>query len=126
MITKFSLKERLVGTLLMCAIVPMAVVGYFMIVFIGFFGRVDRVRQGVRAMDHFVNATIFNGYAWESVSSHAWRKRDKRWAKFIIWLTDKFQKDHCKRSNKREQDIINLMLKKRLHQQTIGKKSIEK
>lgn len=110
----------------MCAIVPMAVVGYLMIVFIGFFGRVDRVRQGVRAMDHFVNATIFNGYAWESVSSHAWRKRDERWAKFIIWLTDKFQQDHCKRSNKREQDIINLMLKKRLHQQTIGKKSIEK
>ncbi|EMW2630905.1 hypothetical protein AAET80_001788 [Campylobacter coli] len=22
-------------------------------------------------MDHFVNASLFNGYAWESVSSHA-------------------------------------------------------
>jgi len=118
---KISLKERLGGTILMCAIVPLAVMGYLLIVFIGFFGKVDRARQGVRAMDHFVNATIFNGYAWESVSSHAWRKRDKRWARFIIWLTDKFQKDHCKRSNKREQDIIDLMIKKRLHEQTIGK-----
>jgi len=118
---KISLKERLGGTILMCAIVPLAVMGYLLIVFIGFFGKVDRARQGVRALDHFVNATIFNGYAWESVSSHAWRKRDKRWARFIIWLTDKFQKDHCKRSNKREQDIIDLMIKKRLHEQTIGK-----
>jgi len=122
MIDRLSLKERLGGTILMCAIVPLAVIGYLLIVFIGLFGKVDRVRQGVRAMDHFVNATIFNGYAWESVSSHAWRMRHKRWAKFVIWLTNKFQKDHCKRSNKREQDIIDLMLSKRLHEQTIGKK----
>jgi len=119
---KISLKERLGGTVLMFAIVPLAVLGYLLIVFIGFFGKVDRARQGVRAMDHFVNATIFNGYAWESVSSHAWRMRHKKWAKFVIWLTNKFQQDHCMRSNKREQDIIDLMLKKRLHEQTIGKK----
>lgn len=123
MINKFSLKERLAGTVLMCAIVPMAVAGYLLIVVVGFFGKVDRARQGVRAMDHFVNATLFNGYAWESLSSHAWREREKRWARFIIWLTDHFQKDHCKRSNKREQDIIDLMLNKRLHHQTIGKNS---
>ena len=122
MIERLSLKERLGGTILMCAIVPLAVIGYLLIVFVGLFGKVDRVRQGVRAMDHFVNATIFNGYAWESISSHAWRMRDEPWAKFVIWLTDKFQKDHCQRSNKREQDIIDLMLKKRLHEQTIGKK----
>lgn len=122
MIERLSIKERLSGTILMCAIVPLAVIGYLLIVVVGLFGKVDRVRQGVRAMDHFVNATIFNGYAWESVSSHAWRIGDEPWAKFIIWLTDKFQKDHCKRSNKREQDIVDLMLKKRLHEQTIGKK----
>jgi hypothetical protein len=121
LINKLALKERLAGTLLMCAIVPMAIAGYLLIVFVGFFGNVNRARQGVRAMDHFVNATLFNGYAWESLSSHAWRERDKRWAKFIIWLTDYFQKDHCKRSNKREQDIIDLMLNKKLHHQTIGK-----
>lgn len=122
MVDRLSLKERLAGTVLMCAIVPMAVAGYLLIVFVGLFGSVARVRQGVRAMDHFVNATLFNGYAWESVSSHAWRERDKRWAKFVIWLTDKFQKDHCRRANKREQPMIDLMLKKGLHHQTVGKK----
>jgi hypothetical protein len=123
-INKLFLKERLAGTILLCAIVPMAVIGYLIIVIFGTFGNVNRVRQGVRALDHFVNATIFNGYAWESVSSHAWRAKDKKWAKFIIWLTDKFQQDHCKRANKREQPIVDLMLKKSLHLQTIGKKSI--
>ena len=116
-----NLKERLAGTILLCAIVPMAVAGYLLIVVVGTFGRVERVRQGVRAMDHFVNASLFNGYAWESVSSHAWRERDKRWAKVVIWITDKFQKDHCRRANKREQPIINLMLTKKLHEQTVGK-----
>lgn len=122
MIERLGLKERLAGTVLMFAIVPMAIAGYLLIVFIGFFGKTSRARQGVRAMDHFVNATLFNGYAWESVSSHAWRERDKRWAKFVIWVTDKFQKNHCKRSNKREQAIIDLMMQKRLHEQTVGKK----
>ena len=117
-----SLYERLGGTILMCAIVPMAIAGYLLIVFVGLFGKVERARQGVRAMDHFVNATLFNGYAWESLSSHAWREQNKRWAKVIIWITNRFQQDHCKRSNKREQPIIDLMMKKRLHEQTIGKK----
>ena len=119
---KLNIKERLAGTILLCAIVPLAVLGYLLIVIVGLFGKVDRIRQGVHAMDHFVNATIFNGFAWESVSSHAWREQDKKWAKFIIWITEKFQKNHCERCNRREQDIVDLMLKKRLHEQTIGKK----
>ena len=52
----------------MCAIEPLAVLGYELIVWEGFFGRAERGRAGVRALDHFVNATVFNGYAWESVS----------------------------------------------------------
>lgn len=117
---KFNLKERLAGTILLCVIVPLAIISYFFIVVVGIFGKISRVRQGVRALDHFVNATLFNGYAIESISSHAWRKKDKRWAKIIIWLTDKFQKDHCKRANKREQPLVDLMLKKGLYKQTIG------
>ncbi|MDQ7085952.1 MAG: hypothetical protein Q9M36_14035 [Sulfurovum sp.] len=104
----------------MSAIVPLAVLGYMLILCIGLCGKVKRGRQGVRAMDHFVNATLFNGYAWESISSHAWRDRDSTWAKGVIWLTNLFQKDHCKRSNKREQPIVDLILKKGLHHQTIG------
>lgn len=115
------MREKLAGTILLCAIVPLAVVGYFFIVIVGIFGKSDRVRQGVRALDHFVNATLFNGYAWESLSSHAWRAREKRWAKIIIKITDFFDKDHCKKANRREQDVIDLILKKKLTDQTIGK-----
>lgn len=103
----------------MCAIVPLAILGYLLLWWVGLFGKTDRGRAGVRALDHFVNATLFNGYAWESVSSHAWRERDKKWAKAVIWVTDLFQKDHCMRSNKREQRIVDLVLKKGLDKQTI-------
>ena len=114
------MKERLAGFVLMCAIVPMAVLGYLILCWVGLFGRTERGRSGVRALDHFVNATVFNGYAWESVSSHAWRERNnKRWAKGVIWLTDQFQKDHCKRANKREQPMVDLALKKGLEKRTV-------
>lgn len=113
------MKERLAGFLLMCAIVPLAILGYLLLWWVGLFGKTERGRAGVRALDHFVNATLFNGYAWESVSSHAWRERDKKWAKAVIWVTDLFQKDHCMRSNKREQRIVDLVLQKGLDKQTI-------
>lgn len=117
------MKERLAGFLVMTLMVPLAVIGYLLLVFIGFFGPVSRGRAGVRALDHFVNATVFNGYTWESVSSHAWRKRDSRlWARVVIKITDFFQQDHCRRANKREQPVVDLVLQKGLHEQTIGKK----
>lgn len=115
------MKEKLAGTVLLCAVVPLFIIGYLFIVIVGLFISVKRVRQGVRAMDHFVNATLFDGYAWESLSSHAWRDRHKKWAKVVIKITDFFQKDHCKRANKREQPIIDLMLQKGLDKQSIGK-----
>ena len=113
------MKERLIGFVLMTVVVPLAVLGYLILVWVGFFGRNARGRAGVRALDHFVNATVFNGYAWESVSSHAWRMRERRWARAIIWLTDHFQKNHCQRANQREQPILDLVLQKGLDQQTI-------
>ena len=113
------MKERLAGFVLMTAIVPLALAGYLLLVWVGFFGRTERGRAGVRALDHFVNATLFNGYAWESVSSHAWRMRHRRWARAVIWFTDRLQKGHCQRANKREQPVVDLMLAKGLHKQTI-------
>lgn len=114
------MKERLAGFLIMTALVPSAIIGYLLLVYIGFFGRTKRGRAGVRAIDHFVNATIFNGNAWESVSSHAWRERhNKRWARVVVWVTDQFQKNHCQRANKREQPVVDLILKKGLDKQTI-------
>jgi hypothetical protein len=114
-----TLKERVAGFILMTVIVPLAVLGYMLLVYVGFFGRTERGRAGVRALDHFVNATVFNGYAWESVSSHAWRERHRGWAKAVIWITDRFQPDHCRRANKREQPLIDLVLKKGLQDKTI-------
>lgn len=113
------MKERLIGFVLMTVVVPLAVLGYLILVWVGFFGRNARGRAGVRALDHFVNATVFNGYAWESVSSHAWRMRERRWARAVIWVTDHFQKNHCQRANKREQPVLDLVLQKGLDQQTI-------
>ena len=114
------MKERLAGFLLMTAVVPLAVLGYLIIVYVGFFGNVGRGRAGVRGLDHFVNAAVFNGNAWESVSSHAWRVQDKHfWARSVIWITNKFQQDHCRRANKREQPILDLVVHKRLHEKTI-------
>lgn len=113
------MKERLAGFVLMTVIVPLALAGYLLLVWVGFFGRAERGRAGVRALDHFVNATLLNGYAWESVSSHAWRRRDRRWARAVIWFTDLFQKGHCERANRREQPVVDLMLAKGLHKQTI-------
>ena len=113
------MKERFAGFLLMSAIVPMAIAGYLLLVIVGIAGSTARGRAGVRALDHFVNATLFNGYAWESVSSHAWRAREKRWAKAVIRVTDLFQRGHCQRANKREQPLVDLMLAKGLHKQTI-------
>ena len=113
------MKERLAGFALMTLVVPLAVLGYLILVWVGFFGRSERGRAGVRALDHFVNATVFNGHAWESVSSHAWRCRHRRWARAVIWLTDHFQKDHCERANRREQPVLDLVLEKGLDRQTI-------
>lgn len=113
------MKERIGGFLLMTFIVPMAIVGYLVLVLVGFFGPTHRGRAGVRALDHFVNATVFNGYAWESVSSHAWRERHRRWARVVIWCTDRFQRNHCQRANRREQPLVDLALQKGLEKQTI-------
>ena len=113
------MKERAAGFLIMTALVPGALLGYLLLWWVGLFGPSARGRAGVRALDHFVNATLFNGYAWESVSSHAWRERHRRWARAVIWFTDRFQKNHCQRANKREQPLVDLMLSKGLRRQTI-------
>lgn len=116
------MKERLAGIALMCMIVPLAILGYLIIVIVGLFGPRRRVRAGVRALDHFVNASVFNGHAWESLSSHAWRARDKFWARCVIGITEIFQEGHCRRANKREQPVVDLVLQKGLQNQTVGKK----
>ncbi len=117
------MKEKIIGCGFLCLVAPLAICGYLVIVLVGLFGNPARVRNGVRALDHFVNASVLDGYAWESISSHAWRVRhEKWWASFIVRFTNVFQLDHCKRANKREQSVVNTVLKKKLHHQTVGQK----
>ena len=114
------MKERVTGFALMCVVVPLAILGYFILVWVGIFGPNARGRAGVRALDNFVNATVFNGYAWESISSHAWRVREhKRWARVVIRVTDWFQPGHCELANKREKPLVDLIIKKGMDRQTI-------
>jgi hypothetical protein len=115
-----TLRERVVGFCLVTFfLLPLAILGQVVLTWVVFFGRTERGRCGARALDHFVNAAVFNGLAWESVSSHAWRERHRRWARAVIWFTDHLQRDHCRRANKREQPVVDLVLHKGLQKQTI-------
>lgn len=115
-----TMRERIVGFCLVTFfLLPLAVVGYLVLTWVVFFGRTERGRCGARALDHFVNAAVFNGLAWESVSSHAWREQHRRWARVVIWVCDHLQQDHCRRANKREQPVVDLVLHKGLQKQTI-------
>ena len=105
-----TLNERVAGFVLVTFfLLPLAILGYLIL----------RGRAGARALDHFVNAAVFNGYAWESVSSHAWREQHRWWARLVIAFTDRIDAQHCRRANKREQPVVDLVLHKRLHEQTI-------
>ena len=73
-----TLNERVAGFVLVTFfLLPLAILGYLILTWVVFFGRTARGRAGARALDHFVNAAVFNGYAWESVSSHAWREQHR-------------------------------------------------
>ena len=115
-----TLRERMVGFLLVTFfLLPLAMIGYLVLTWVVFFGSTRRGRNGVRALDHFVNAAVFDGLAWESLSSHAWRQRSRWWARLVIGFTNHFQQDHCRRANKREQPVVDLVLHKGLEKQTI-------
>jgi hypothetical protein len=115
-----TFRERLVGFCLVTVfLLPLALLGLLILAGVLFFGSTARGRHGVRALDHFVNAAVFDGLAWESVSSHAWRERERPWARLVIWCTDRFQQDHCRRASRREQHVVDLVLQKGLEKQTI-------
>lgn len=116
-----ALKERIVLILITIVLLPLFACGIVvMIVYIFVFGRNWILRQCFRTVDHFVNVTLFGGYAWESLSSHAWRERsNKFWAPFIICIADIFHKGHCRKANLREQEIIDIVKAKYLDEQTI-------
>jgi glycosyltransferase involved in cell wall biosynthesis len=100
--------------LLVLLSMPLVFSGLVLIVFSGFTKNKSRSRSGARAFNHFINASIFNGNAWETVASHAWRMRDKRWAKIFIVLANYIQSDHCFRANKRGQPVVDFITRRGL------------
>ena len=116
-----ALKERIVLIVLILILLPLFMLGaLLMVVYIFLFGRNWVLRQCFRTVDHFVNVTLFGGYAWESLSSHAWRERENKfWAPLIVKLADTFHAGHCRKANIREQMIINLVKTNYLDEQTI-------
>lgn len=115
-----TFRERIAGfCLTIFFLLPLAMLGCLVLVWVVFFGSTARGRHGVRALDHFVNATVCDGLAWESISSHAWRERHRLWSRLVIWATNLLQQDHCRRANKREQPVVDLVRQKGLEKQTI-------
>jgi hypothetical protein len=114
-----KLGNKLGGLFLLLFSVPAVVMGYGMILVVGFFGKFKRVHASASALGYFLNATLFGGLACESIPSHAWRERHQRWARLVIALTDRFQKGYCERANKREQPFVDLAMSKGLHKQTM-------
>ena len=107
------------GLAVFMLLVPLFFAGLLLIFFSGFTHKKTRAHSGVRAFNHFVNAAVFNGSAWETVASHAWRMRERRWAKIFIQLTNHVQKDHCFRANKRGQPVVDFVVRQGLDKPTI-------
>ena len=58
------------------------------------------LKQTLIAIDQFVNAAVFGGWADETLSSRAWRNN---WNKPIDWLFRPIEKNHCYESYVSEQ-----------------------
>ena len=55
------MKERLAGFVLMTAIVPLAVLGYLLLVWIGFFGRTERGRALKQLYEQRMDVLVRSG-----------------------------------------------------------------
>lgn len=75
-------------------------------VWLFFTDRVDWLKRLLRCYTETTNVMLFNGSPYESTSSHAWRARDKAWAKAVIAITDLLEPGHCEGANRREQPLL--------------------
>lgn len=64
-----------------------------------------QAKEYARAIDQLNNAALFNGYARESLSSHAWR--DSIWP--VLRITEAAQPGHCKEANRHEQPVVDFI-----------------
>lgn len=116
---KLICTRSLFGLVILILFIPLFLTGFLLIFVSGFSHKKLRAHSGMRAFNHFVNAAVFKGNAWETVASNAWRMRDHRWAKIFIYLTNYVQKDHCFRANKRGQSIVDFVERQGLDKPTM-------
>lgn len=99
---------RLGGIILYVLFAPLAVAGFLFLPFLILWNP-RRAKESMRSVDQFCNAFWLNGIGRESVSSHAWRKKEMLWARFVICLTDALERGHCEQANKFEQPIVDFI-----------------
>jgi glycosyltransferase involved in cell wall biosynthesis len=109
----------LIGIFMVIFSVPIILMGVLLIFCSGFTKNKTRAHAGTRALNHFVNAAIFKGNAWETVASHAWRMRERPWAKTFIRFANYVQPDHCFRANKRGQPVVDFVTRQGLDKPTM-------
>jgi hypothetical protein len=96
---------RIGGMMLYILLAPLAILAAFLLPLM-ILASPLRSKQAIRTLDELVNTFWFNGSAYESLSSHAWTRRETWWGKLCIGITDLMEKDHCKTSNEYEQQIV--------------------
>ena len=96
---------RIGGMVLYVLFLPSAILALILLPIVILFDPL-RSKHSMRTVDELVNAFWFRGSAYESLSSHAWRRRETWWGKMVISITDLMEKDHCKMSNEYEEKIL--------------------
>lgn len=72
-----------------------------------------QTREMVLGLDGFVNAGMFGGSRWETVSSHTGREMKKGtwWAVWLSRVLHELEPHHCERTNEVEQPVMDLLEK---------------
>lgn len=103
---------RLGGLILYFLFIVETLLGLFLLPFMILWNP-QRAKEAMRGVDQFNNAFYTNGIGRESLSSHSWRAyqsaESPKWARFVVWLTDKIQKGHCEEANRHEQPVVDFI-----------------
>ena len=99
---------RLGGIILYLLFLPLAPLAYVLLPLMILWDPA-RAKETMRAVDQFCNAFYTNGIGRESTSSHAWRDRERPWARLVIRLTDPLQNGHCQAANAHEQPVVDFI-----------------
>ena len=74
---------RLGGIIIYLLFLPLAPLAYVLLPLMILWNPA-RAKESMRAVDQFCNAFYTNGIGRESTSSHAWRDRERPWARLVM------------------------------------------